>query len=89
MRAQKRLLRNTEALHYEDQGDVRVSKLDPSPSRHPTLDLQNRIGNRAIQRLIQTKMRIGSPDDEYEREADRIADLVMRMPEPGIQRKPT
>ena len=36
--------------------------------------------------LIQTKVTIGEPDDEYEREADRVAETVMRMPEPGIQR---
>ena len=31
---------------------------------------------------IQAKLKISQPDDEYEREADRIADMVMRMPEP-------
>jgi hypothetical protein len=30
--------------------------------------------------MVQTKLRIGEPDDEYEREADRVADQVMRMP---------
>lgn len=39
--------------------------------------------------LIQPKLAIGKPDDEYEREADRVAETVMRMPEPEIQRKPT
>lgn len=37
---------------------------------------------------IQTKLKIGEPGDEYEREADRMADEVMRMPEPAIQSKP-
>jgi hypothetical protein len=31
---------------------------------------------------IQPKLEVGQPDDEYEREADRIADQVMRMEEP-------
>jgi dihydroorotase-like cyclic amidohydrolase len=36
--------------------------------------------------VIQPKLAIGESDDEYEREADRVADTVMRMPEPKIQR---
>ena len=28
------------------------------------------------------------PDDKYEQEADRVADQVMRMPEPRLQRQP-
>jgi len=35
---------------------------------------------------IQTKLAINQPGDEYEREADRLADQVMRMPEPQLQR---
>lgn len=31
---------------------------------------------------VQAKLKISQPDDEYEREADRVADEVMRMPEP-------
>ncbi len=38
---------------------------------------------------IQTKLRIGAPNDRYEQEADRIADQVMRMPDPeAVQTKP-
>lgn len=40
---------------------------------------------------LQTKLRISEPGDKYEQEADRIADQVMRMPEPTkeetVQRK--
>ncbi len=32
---------------------------------------------------IQTKLIIGQPGDKYEQEADRIADQVMRVPDPG------
>jgi|GEM_PF-4920718 len=35
---------------------------------------------------IQTKLAINTPGDEYEQEADRVADQVMRMPEPKLQR---
>jgi len=55
------------------------------------LFLQRTIGNQAVQRLIksgalQAKLRIGQPGDVYEQEADRVADEVMRMPEPEMQR---
>ncbi len=35
---------------------------------------------------IQTKLAINQPGDQYEREAERISEHVMRMPEPQIQR---
>jgi outer membrane protein OmpA-like peptidoglycan-associated protein len=36
---------------------------------------------------IQPKLVINRPDDQYEREADHVAEQVMRMPEPAVQRK--
>jgi len=30
----------------------------------------------------QAKLTVGAPNDKYEREADHVADQVMRMPEP-------
>ena len=38
---------------------------------------------------IQPEFKIGQPNDKYEQEADRVADQVMRMPDPTVQRKPT
>ena len=35
--------------------------------------------------LIQAKLTINQPNDQYEQEADRVADEVMRMPEPEMQ----
>ncbi|HEX3126494.1 MAG TPA: DUF4157 domain-containing protein [Thermoanaerobaculia bacterium] len=32
---------------------------------------------------IQPKLTLGAPNDPFEKEADRVADQVMRMPEPG------
>ncbi|TFG42384.1 MAG: DUF4157 domain-containing protein [Bacteroidia bacterium] len=51
------------------------------------LFLQRTAGNQAVQRMIksgalQAKLRIGQPGDTYEQEADRVAEQVMRMPEP-------
>ena len=53
------------------------------------LYLQRTIGNQAVQRMVrsgalQAKLRIGQPRDVYEQEADRVADAVMHMPEPGV-----
>ncbi len=36
---------------------------------------------------MQTKLKIGEPGDKYEQEADRIAEQVMRMPDPLVQRQ--
>lgn len=51
--------------------------------------LQRTIGNQAVGGLLQAKLKVGQPGDKYEQEADRVADAVMRMPDPNIQRKPT
>ena len=56
------------------------------------LFLQRSAGNQAVSRLmksgaLQAKLRIGQPGDVYEQEADRVAEQVMRMPEPGVQRQ--
>lgn len=32
---------------------------------------------------LQAKLKVGAPDDQYEQEADRVADAVMRMPAPN------
>jgi Domain of unknown function (DUF4157) len=64
------------------------------------LQLQRRLGNRAVGALlrgaaqvrptIQAKLMVGPPGDMYEQEADRVAALVMRMPLPSKQEvKPT
>lgn len=39
--------------------------------------------------ILQPKLKIGAPNDHFEIEADRVADQVMRMQAPGVQRKPT
>jgi hypothetical protein len=54
--------------------------------------LQQQYGNRFVQRVIaqnaiQTKLRIGQPGDIYEKEADRLAEQVTRMPESQLHRQ--
>ncbi|MGD2087574.1 MAG: hypothetical protein PVH61_15415 [Candidatus Aminicenantes bacterium] len=56
-------------------GSILTTKnLSAFPTRHP---------------LVQAKLKIGQPNDKYEQEADRVADMVMRMPDSGIQRQST
>ncbi|MFS8086896.1 MAG: DUF4157 domain-containing protein, partial [Acidobacteriota bacterium] len=55
-------------------------------SRMPAHYLQKAMGNAATMRLfqssiIQSKLTISHPEDDSEREADRVADQVMRMPD--------
>ncbi len=56
------------------------------------LFLQRTIGNQAVGRVIksgalQAKLRIGQRGDIYEQEADRVAEQVMRTPEPCFSSK--
>ena len=41
---------------------------------------------RCQEKHLQPKLSVSSPHDPYEQEADRVADQVMRMPEPEVQR---
>ncbi|MCE8427110.1 MAG: DUF4157 domain-containing protein [Candidatus Methanoperedens sp.] len=68
-------------------------KMGPSQSISSPIEqilfLQRTIGNQAVGRLLksgalQAKLRIGQPGDIYEQEADRMAEQVMRMPEPKV-----
>jgi hypothetical protein len=64
--------------------DGEVSNRDPL---HSVLQLQQFIGNRAVQRLqasqagaFQTKMAVGAAQDPYETEAERMAHQVVSTP---------
>jgi hypothetical protein len=78
-------------LNFRVRRTKRLRSVDTPADR--ILFLQRTAGNQAVQRLVrsgalQAKLRIGQPGDVYEQEADRVADALMRMPEPGVQRKP-
>ena len=47
------------------------------------LALQRTVGNRAVSRLIQTKLTVGPAGNHYEQEADRVATQVMAMSAPA------
>jgi len=80
----------------KSSSNSRVRKTERLQSMDTPVDrilfLQRTAGNQAVSRLmksgaLQAKLRIGQPGDKYEQEADRVADAVMRMPEPGVQRQ--
>ena len=77
---------------YQDQVDTETDLLtedkqqntwSQSNSRPPLLG--HNFGQMSVL-PIQTKLTIGQPNDKYEQEADRVAEQVMRMSEPKIQR---
>ena len=81
-------------LNAESSPESLVSILTAPEFLHPAnasqkvnmiSQLQQTFGNRYIQRVIQAKLNISQPWDNYEQEADRVADEVMRMPEPQVQ----
>ena len=54
----------------------------PSPATRE----RSQVGNQAMQRmlrsgLLQPKLTVSQPNDQYEQEADRVAETVMRMPD--------
>jgi len=60
--------------------------------RHP-LDSKQQTQRTEIHQILhstgaQAKLTIGQSNDKYEQEADRVADQVMAMPDPKLQRKP-
>ena len=80
----------------KNNSDLQMRRINRSGSKASSVDrilyLQRTIGNQAVSRLmksgaLQAKLRIGQPGDVYEQEADRVADEVMRMPEPEMQRQ--
>ena len=60
---------------------------------HVVTGLQRSYGNAYVQRLlspktIQAKLTVNPPDNQYEREADRMADAVTQSTQAQIQRQP-
>lgn len=78
----------------ENETQSTKKRLNESPGYSNLLNdrakhLQRTMRNQEVQRLIksgtlQAKLEIGQPNDIYEREADRLADHVMRMTEGSL-----
>jgi hypothetical protein len=72
------------AVHNSEPAHARGPSETP-PETHPLLTLQKQAGNQAVQRLlcsrgIQAKLAVSQPGDPDEREADQVADRIMRSP---------
>ena len=78
--------RNMHCKHTKQQlNSMRATERAPM-----LLVLQPMYGNLCVQRVvacIQANLKIGQPGNVYEQEADRVANAVMKMPEPEIQRE--
>jgi len=66
-----------------DSNTMPPASTKPSPlaSTRALDTLRRALGNQAFGQAIQAKLTINRPGDEYEQEADRVADQVMRMPD--------
>jgi len=58
-----------------------------SPMSHSLHLQQAKVRHMLRSPTLQPKLTIGKPNDKYEQEADRVADEVIRMPEPRLQRQ--
>lgn len=63
-----------------------AAKRKPPPTRR-AVEMQPGLGMLGIRPsiaipTIQTKLKVGEPNDRFEQEADRVAEQVIRMPEP-------
>jgi hypothetical protein len=56
--------------------------INDTPGQYGLRGLRNALGNQAFGHLVQAKLRISEPGDSFEQEADRVADEVMRAPDP-------
>ncbi len=67
-------------------------KRSSNEKAHLVLQLQRAYGNAYVHRMlsslkVQAELKISSPDDVYEQEADRVAEKVMQRMSSGIQRQ--
>ncbi len=69
---------STESRFGHDFSRVRTHTV--MPQTRPTIQAKLTTGE---------PLTVNAPGDRYEQEADRVAEMVMRMPEPGIQLQPT
>ena len=61
-------------------GGKRQKRQTDSPVIHPLLQMQQTLGNRAVGRMIQAQLKVSQPGDQFEQEADRVAEQVVNSP---------
>jgi hypothetical protein len=80
-------MRTQEQQAKRDRSPVRSGSAGRKPGQPQastrSTGLARALGNRAYGEVLQPKLRVGVLDDGYEREAERVADAVMRMSEPN------
>jgi len=69
-------------------GDTLIRRR-PDPESRPACPCGGGCPRCENAEFVQAKLKIGTPGDSYEQEADRVADAVMRAPEPTMVLKPT
>lgn len=79
---ERQRIRESRKPHSEsfDPGRPRAPERAPVTPIHR---LQETLGNRALGEFIQAKLNVSQPGDAHEQEADRVADQVMRLPDPA------
>ena len=66
----------------QQKGDSTVQVAKPTAKQQQKLSIKNDVQQYSFSSFpIQTKLTIGSPNDKYEREADSMANQIMRMPQ--------
>jgi hypothetical protein len=75
---------------YDQRKQAAVSEDSQTEPAEAVLNLQQTYGNRYVQRVmgkVQAKLIVNPPDDQYEKEADRVADAVTKASTSNIQRQ--
>ena len=88
--------KETRPARPKEPGNRNPEVLGLSPDANRMLQLQRTIGNQAVQRIRQAQKagrvspnpEINPVEDAHEREADRVAEQVVRMPEPYARQAP-
>ncbi len=69
-----------QSLHQGyDLSNIDLFSHDPGPRDYP------KGGGRSLSPAVQAKLTVGAPNDQYEQEADRVADQVINMPDSALQ----
>jgi hypothetical protein len=73
-------VRNEGSIHNAGEGSSHIRGVSPT-SNGPLNAFYSAGPVLSLKPVVQPKLTIGQPNDRYEREADRVAAQVMRMPE--------
>jgi hypothetical protein len=75
---------------YDQRKESSEAEDSRASQAEAVLNLQQTYGNRYVQQVmnkVQAKLTVNPPDDQYEREADRVADVVTKAPASSVQRQ--